>query len=132
MGNDLSIAEWLKPYLPLLAAIIRGGIQLAAGGGFVWAMTVSADQVTMITTITAAIISLGWSIWEKEAAKRAAQRAEVAAGKASADATLATGKRTVLTVIETPGDLPNKAVPVPLAEIAAAPAVPVPAPASPR
>ncbi len=121
MGNDLTVAEWIKPYLPILAAIIRGLIQIASGFGFTWALTVSGDQITMLTTAAAMLVTLGWSAWQKIAAVKAARTAEVAAAKASAAATLATGKATPVTVAITPSGMPNEAVPIPAAEIAVAP-----------
>ena len=131
MGNDLTIAELLKPYLPIVGAVFRGLIQIAAGFGFTWALTVTADQVTMAVLGAAMLVTLLWSAWQKIAAVKAARLAEVAAAKASAKATLAAGKTTPVTVTVTPGDAPNKAVPVSRVELAATPNAPVPAPAAP-
>ncbi len=124
MSDDATIADWIKPYLPIIGGLVRGVVQIASGLGFTWALTVSGDQITMATTAAAMLATLGWSSWQKIAAIRDARLAEVAAAKASAQATMATGKPTPVTVTVTPEGQPNIAVPVSAVEMAQAPAVP--------
>ena len=124
MSTDMTIAEWLRPYLPILAAVVRGLIQLAAGAGFTWALTVTADQITMAVSAAAMLATLLWSAWQKISAVRAARRAEVAAAKASADATMKAGTAMPVTVKVTAGNLPNAAIRISTTEIAKAPLPP--------
>jgi hypothetical protein len=63
----MSDNNWLtgaaaSPYLPIVAGLIRGVVGIAAGGGFVWAQTVSADQITMVSTAAIAV-GIGWGIF---------------------------------------------------------------------
>jgi hypothetical protein len=125
MEDKLTIAEWIKPYLPIIGGLVRGVIQISSGLGFTWALTVSGDQIQMAVTAGAMLITLGWSAWQKIVAIRDSRIKEVAAAKASAQATLATGVVTPVTVKVTPEGQPNIAVPVPLTEMAQAPSAPV-------
>jgi hypothetical protein len=136
MGNDLTIADWIKPYLPIMGAVVRGLLQIASGLGFTWALTVSGDQIQMAVTAAAMLATLVWSAWQKIAAIKAARLAEVAAAKASAEATMKAGTPMPVTVTVTAKGLDNIATRVPATEAAAAPSVPVdvrpqPAPVTP-
>ena len=57
-------------YTAVAFALVRGVIQIASGFGFTWALTVSADQTTMIASGLAMLATIGWSAWEKIAAAR--------------------------------------------------------------
>jgi hypothetical protein len=114
-----------SPYLPIVASLVRGIVGLASSFGFTWALTVTGDQVTMIATAVLAAGMLGWGAWQKIAALRDSRRAEVAAAKASANATMQAGSATPVTVTITPAGIPNEAVRVPPAELVAAPSVPL-------
>ena len=125
MDPKPTIAEWMQPYLPIFAAVVRGVVQIASGFGFTWALTVTGDQVTMAVSAAFMLATLAWSTWQKIAAIRDKRRAEVAAASASANATLVRGVATPVTVTVTPAGQSNKAVRISDAEIARAPVVPV-------
>lgn len=118
MSDDLTISDTIKPYLPIIGAVIRGLVQIASGFGFTWALAVTGDQITMATTAAAMLATLLWSAWQKVAAIRDSRRAEVAAAKASA----ALGQPVTVTV--TSPDRPNIATPVPVPELMTAPTAP--------
>lgn len=107
-----------SPFLPIVAAMIRGLVGIASGAGFTWAATVSGDQATMIATAVVAGAMLAWSGWQKIAAVRASRRSQVAAAVASFE------QGAPVTVTETPVGQPNVATRVSAAEAAAAPSVP--------
>ncbi len=136
MGNDLTIADWIKPYLPLIGTTVRGVLYIGGSAGLTWAQTVSGDQIQMIVTAIALAATFGWSIQQKFAAIRDKRRAEVAAASASAEATMKAGTPTPVTVTVTAEGTPNVATRVSATEAAAAPSVPVdvrpqPAPVTP-
>lgn len=116
-----------SPYLPIVAGLFRGGVALAAGGGWMYAKTVSGDQATMAATVALGAGMMMWSALQKVRALRKARRAEVAAALASARVGVP------VTVIETPKGQDNIAARVPPTEAVLAPSVPVdavPIPAS--
>lgn len=118
MDDDkLTIASWIEPYLPIIAAVVRGLVQIASGLGFAWALTVNGSQIQMAASAIAMLLTLGWSSWQKVQAVKAARIAEVAAARASA----AAGKP--VTVVVTPDSLPNTVKPVTRAELATVPTV---------
>jgi hypothetical protein len=124
VSDKLTIAEWMQPYLPIVGAVVRGLVQIASGFGFTWALTVTGDQVTMAVSAGFMLATLLWSAWQKIVAIRNARRAEVAAAKASAAATMTAGVATPVTLTVTAEGMPNKAVRVSPEEIAAAPSAP--------
>jgi hypothetical protein len=125
MSDDLTIADSIKPYLPIITGVLRGLLQIASGFGFTWALAVTGDQITMAVSAAAMLVTLLWSAWQKITAIRDARIKEVAAAKASAQATMAAGKPTPVTVTVTPEGQPNVAVPVPPVEMAQAPNAPL-------
>lgn len=119
MSDGLSIAEAAKSsYLPIVAAVIRGLLQIGSMFGFTWALTVTADQTTMAATAAVMLATLLWSAWQKIAAIRTARNAAVAAAVAS----VAMGRPVVVTV--TPPGQDNVATLVSSTEAASAPVVP--------
>jgi hypothetical protein len=122
--DTFAIPDWLKPYLPLIGTTVRGVVYFGSAFGFAWAQAVTGSQTEMIANAIVFLIAFGWSIQQKFAAIRARRAVEVAAAQASALATMATGRVTPVTLKVTPAGFANEAVPVPAAEIAAAPAMP--------
>ncbi len=129
-GNFLTSAA-SSPYLPIAAGIVRGVVGMLSAGGYVWALTVTADQITMWATGIVAAGMLGWSAWQKIEAVRDKRRAEVAAARASAQMTHEAGRPMPVTVTETAAGKPNIATAVSVAEIAKAPTVPAGTPPAP-
>lgn len=125
MSDDLTIAEWIKPYLPIIGAVIRGLVQIASGFGFTWALAVSGDQITMATTAAAMLATLLWSAWQKVQAVKTARLETVAAAKASA----ALGQPVIVTV--TPPGQPNVVTKISATEIAQTPSAPLDVPPKP-
>jgi hypothetical protein len=122
----------------LLMPIITGQLRtlIAAGGAYLgtYGLTVSGEAQDTLLGAGLVVVSLALSGVQKWWAERKKRRAEVSAAKASAEATMAAGAPTPVTVNVTPAGLPNEAVRVSRAEAAAAPAVPagvVPSPAPP-
>ena len=98
-------------------AMVRGIMQILAGFGFTWALTVSGSQETMIASGLVMVGTLVWSSWQKLKAARVAAKAkraaEVDAAMASAQATLAASRLTPVTVTvtqTTPAGQPNVGV----------------------
>ncbi len=121
--TDTNDSNWLtgaakSPYLPIIAGLARGIIGIASSFGFTWALTVSGDQITMISTAMVAIGMLGWSAWQKVSSIRDSRKSLVASAKASAE------KGVAVVVTETPVGMPNVATKISEKEQAAAPAVP--------
>lgn len=134
--TDLTIADWIKPYLPLIGTTVRGILYICSTMGLTWAHAVTGSQLEMIVTAIALLGTFGWSIQQKFAAIRDKRQAEVAAAKASAEATMKAGTPTPVTVTVTAKDRDNIATKVSWTEAAAAASVPVdvrpqPAPAIP-
>lgn len=119
----------------LIMQIITGQLRtaIAALGAYLatYGLTVSGTMQDQLLGAALVVVSLVLSGVQKWWAERKKRTAEVAAAKASAAATLATGKAMPVTVTVTPAGQPNEAVPVPRAELATAPVAPVPAPAAP-
>lgn len=78
---DLVASDPSPSAVALVTAFIRQILPLAAGAGFMWAKTVTADQTTMIATALVAVGSLGWSLWQKIVAAR---REDVIANESAA------------------------------------------------
>ena len=120
----------------LLMPIITGQLRtlIAAFGAYLgtYGLTVSGEAQDKLLGAALVVVSLALSAGQKWWAERKKRTAEVAAAKATAAATMALGKPTPVTVVVTPAGMPNEAVPVPRVELAAAPIVPVPAPAAPQ
>src|SRR5678815_1975619 len=78
---DIAVHPPDPTYLSIVAAVIRGVLQIASGLGFGWATFVTGDQVTMIATATVMVLTLFWSAWQKV---RAVRRRQVAAEESAA------------------------------------------------
>jgi tetrahydromethanopterin S-methyltransferase subunit D len=79
MSDDDFIPSTPDPnYVAIATAVIRGILQIAAGFGFTWALTVTGSQVMMIATGVVMLMTLAWSVWQKISQARAVHIAAVA------------------------------------------------------
>jgi hypothetical protein len=110
--------------MPIITGQLRTAV--AAFGAYLatYGVTVSGeaqDQLVGAGLVAASLILSGVQKWWAERKKR---RAEVYAAKATAEATMKAGTPTPVTVVVTPGNLPNEAVRISATELAAAPLSP--------
>lgn len=87
-------------YVQIVAALIRGFIQIVSGLGFGWGVFVSGDQITMAATALVMLGTLLWSAWQKLQAERHKQHAAVASALKSAQATAAAGEPVAIPVLD--------------------------------
>lgn len=99
--NELPSA-WAA-YGPILAGVIRAILAAAGAAGFMWAQTVTGDQIEMAVGALLVVGSAVWSAWQKIAAIRAARRLAVAAAVQSAHATAQAGEPVAVIPPSPPG-----------------------------
>lgn len=85
-------------YVPILASLVRGLLNVLGGVGFTWALTVNASQIQMAVSAGLIVASLVWSAVQKLQAARASHDSSVASAQASAKATALAGVATPVTV----------------------------------
>jgi len=105
MSNQVDVTE-LSPkppnpaYVTLLAALIRGSLQILSGIGLGWGAFVSGDQITMAAWATVSLLTFSWTIWQKFQAARRNDKTSVASAVVSAVATDEAKKPTPIVVDE--------------------------------
>lgn len=68
-------------YVALVTALVRAGLQIAAGAGFTWALAVNGDQVQMAVSALIGLGTVVWSEWQKVAAARREHQIAVASAR---------------------------------------------------
>lgn len=79
-------------YAPILAGVLRAILAAAGAAGFMWAQTVTGDQIEMAVGAAMILGSAVWSAWQKIQAIRASRRMVVSAAVQSAHATQRAGE----------------------------------------
>lgn len=79
-------------YGPILAGVIRALLAAAGAAGFMWAQTVTGDQIEMAVGAALIVASVVWSAWQKVQQIRASRRLATAAAVQSAVATHEAGQ----------------------------------------
>lgn len=88
-------------YLSIVAAVIRGLLQIASGLGFGWALAVTGDQVTMVATALVMLGTLLWSAYQKIQAVKRTRDAAALSAHLSADASARAGEPVPIAVVAT-------------------------------
>lgn len=95
---DLTVHPPNPTYVSIVAAVIRGVLQIASGLGFAWGAFVSGDQVMMIATAAVMVGTLLWSAYQKIQAMRQKERAAIASAVTSAEATVSAGQPVAIAI----------------------------------
>ena len=72
-------------YAPILAGVARALLAGGGAAGFMWAQTVTGDQIEMAVGAALIVGSAVWSAWQKIAAAREARRLAANAAGVSAE-----------------------------------------------
>jgi hypothetical protein len=96
--NDLLSSVPDPTYIKLIAALVRGLLQIASGLGFGWALAVTGDQVMMVATAIVMLGTLIWSFWQKFQEIKHRKQAAVASAVQSANATAKAGEPVAVVV----------------------------------
>jgi hypothetical protein len=99
--NELPSA-W-QAYGPILAGVIRALLAAAGAAGFMWAQTVTGDQVEAVVGALVIVAAAVWSAWQKIKQIRDARRLATAAAVQSAHATQAAGEPVAVIPPSPPG-----------------------------
>src|ERR1044072_4696926 len=85
-------------YVQVIAAVIRGLIQVSSGIGFAWGATLSDGQVVMYASAIVMIATLIWSAYQKIRALRHSRQSAMASAIRSSQATMQSGEPTPIAV----------------------------------
>lgn len=103
--TDIDTNLTLEPpdpaYVSIVAAFLRGAIQIVAGMGFL-AGAYTDSQIMMAATALVALVTLGWSAYQKLQAAKRRHDAAVQSALRSAAATQAAGTPVAIAVVAPP------------------------------